>query len=332
MQVKIDSIRETLVMIIANRSDLNDDEARTLAEDYLEGELQGKKSHGLAAFVSVIPTLACGVDSIEILKETEAALYVDAHGRYGALAGREVAKQLIKKAHKQGVAMGSICEMRSWLRPASIAQIIAESGMIGVVTNTGGVPMVAPPNGYEPVVGTNPIGIGIPSEDGPMVTDMATSTRAWGAVRLALASGEPLPDKAYFDDHGNITRDAEQAHSALPFGAHKGFALAWLIELLGGALVDMPMGKGDGLEDYRTRKRGASIIVIDPGFTVGQDAFASSAAGFAQEVRDTAPLPGKKSVSLPGDRAAQTKAKNLESGEIDVDDAVWQAIAKEDKS
>ena len=78
--------------------------------------------------------------------------------------------------------------MDSWLRPGAIAEYIADQGYLAVVTNSGGGTAVAPPGGFDPVLGTNPIAYGIPTTDGSLVVDMATAKLAWAALASQIST------------------------------------------------------------------------------------------------------------------------------------------------
>lgn len=327
MRVQFAEVKETLLKIILDKSKLSKEDAEILASDYLEGELQGKKTHGIAAFPAVIGILPQAHANYKILKETDSFLFVDAQGGLGAIIGRKVADILIDKARKQGVAYGVIAEMKSWLRPATLAQYIAENDMTAWLVNTGGPPMVAPPGGKEPVVGTNPIGIGIPTSDNPVVVDMATSTRAWGEVRLAKRFNHQLPGNSFFDKEGVPTLDADSAYAAIPMGGYKGFGLGLFIEILGGSFVGMEMGKkGEVNEAYHTRNRGAAILVINPEMTVGKEKFKEQNEEFISRIRNSPPAKGSKKVTIPGDRARASKEKALKNDYLEIDDALWKEI------
>ncbi len=325
MQIAINEIKETLVAIILARSKMSRQEAEVLANDYLEGELQGKKSHGLAAFPAIVPVLGKSRRKLEVLKETEAFLYIEANEDFGAIVGRWVSDSLLKKASAQGVAVAIIRNMKTWLRPATISQYIAEHDCLSLVFNTGGPPMVAPPGGKEPVVGTNPIGIGIPAGDVPTVMDMSTATRAWGEVRLAKRFNHDLPQNSFLDSDGNVTLDPDKAHAAVPMGGYKGFGLGLLIEILGGSLAGMTMGKGDPHEAYRTRTRGATIIVINPTMTVGVERFKKENETFIDSIRNSPPAPNTK-VTIPGDRAIHNRKINVKNNYLELDADLWQEI------
>lgn len=326
MRLAIDEIKKTLEDIIVSKGVYSIEDAKILANDYLEGELNGKKSHGIAAFVSVISELSKKVDQPSIIKESSSAIYIDANKGFGSIVGRKITISLIDKANQQGIAVAYIRNMKSWLRPATIAQYVADHGLVAFVTNTGGPPMVAPPGGFDPVVGTNPIGLGIPAEDGSIVADMATSKRAWGEVRLAKRYNKELPKESYYAKDGSYAVNPDDAHSALPMGDYKGFALGLFIEIMGGSFVDMDMGVGEVDEPYYIRTRGANILIFDPNFTVGAEKFKSQNKKFVDMIHKTTALTGQDHPTIPGDRARNTRDLNLSNGYVEIDDQLWQEI------
>jgi LDH2 family malate/lactate/ureidoglycolate dehydrogenase len=201
--------------------------------------------------------------------------------------------------------------------------------MVGWVINTGGPPMVAPPGGRDPVVGTNPIGIGIPATDSPVIVDMATSKRAWGEVSLAKRFHDhSLPPDSFIDSEGVPTLNPELAHAALPMGGYKGFGLGLLIEILGGSLVGMDMGKGEPNEAYYARDRGALILVINPEMTVGSSKFKADNQDFITAIKRTPAAQGSDGVTLPGDRAMKTNQENGAKGYLEIDDVLWDEITR----
>ena len=111
---------------------------------------------------------------------------------------------------------------------------LADAGLVALLTATS-PPRLPHPDGGPPLVGTNPLAIGIPSEDGrPIVVDVSMGRVTYGDVLAGHASAEDL----------------------VPFGgdqAHKAFALALGLQLL----VESCAG-----EDY-----GAFLVVVDGEFS-----------------------------------------------------------------
>lgn len=328
MRVSIEKIREALETALKKRG-VEEKMIKILASDYLEGELQGKESHGLMAFPSFL-------DSVErmkgrqekIIKETHSLIIMDADTLPGSYIGRTLADKLIEKAKKEGVGIGAILNMKTWLRPSIIAQYITERGMIGLVINNGGVPMVAPPGGYEPVVGTNPIGIGIPSEKAPIVIDMATSKRAWGEVRKAKRLGTDLPQNTFFSKAGEYTVNPDDAYSVQAMGDYKGFALALFIEMMTGSFLGRPMLNDEipDSRDYQARMRGAIVMVFDPDTLSSLEKMQKENTALVQFIKKGNTLPGVDEILIPGERAMRTRQRNFENGYLEIEEELWNKI------
>lgn len=328
MQIPITKIREALESALRKRG-VDEKMIAILAEGYLEGELQGKQSHGLMAFPSFLEkTDELKGRVMKILKETHAMVFVDADRLPGAYVGRVLADQLLQKAATEGVATGYITNMRTWLRPGSIAEYIAHKGMIGFVINNGGVPMIAPPGGYDPVLGTNPIGIGIPSEGAPVLVDMATSKRAWGEARKAKRFGTDLPEETFYTKNGEYAVHPDDAYSVEAMGGYKGFALTLFIEIMTGSFLGRSLVKGEepDNQDYQTRTRGAVIIVFDPSATTSLETMKKENAALLRFIKQGHQLPGVDAILVPGERGAKIKAENLNRGYLEVDDTLWKEI------
>ena len=106
-----------------------------------------------------------------------------------------------------------------------------------------------PPAGIDPILGTNPLAIGIPTAtDRPLVVDLATSSLAFGAVWQARRRGGSLPEGAAVDSEGRPTCDPAAAVTGAltAFGGHKGFGLSLCVGLLAGPLDRRRRRPADG--------------------------------------------------------------------------------------
>lgn len=116
------------------------------------------------------------------------------------------------------------------------AQMAAKEGMIGIA-NSNAASACAPYGGKEPMLGTNPLAIAIPSANRePFLLDMATSLVARGKVKLAEKDGRPIPEDWALDTDGNPTTDPSKAKTMVPCGGYKGFGISLAIEILCSAL------------------------------------------------------------------------------------------------
>jgi len=155
MKIRIKEIRNTLEKALTLRG-ISKEEAKIVADEYLEGELRGKKSHGLMAFPSLVKKVGPKTRKYKILRKTNSLVVIDANENIGTFVAKKAADLAINMAKKEGVGVAVIKNMVTWLRPATVAQYIADKDYVSFVVNNGGKPMTAPPGGYEPVIGTNP--------------------------------------------------------------------------------------------------------------------------------------------------------------------------------
>ncbi len=135
-----------------------------------------------------------------------------------------------------------------------------------------------------------------------------------------------MPADSFVNSKGLLTRDVQKVHAALPMGGYKGFGLGLFIELLCGSLLGVPMSNTSGEDDYRTRTRGAMIIVINPELTVGAVQFKAASQEFIDWIRQSPPAQNSDGVTLPGDRARQAKQENEKKGYLEIDDKLWEEI------
>ena len=112
----------------------------------------------------------------------------------------------------------------------------ARRGYIAYTNCTAALAEVVPFGGKFPTLGTNPHSWGLPTTDAlgwPVVIDWATSVVAMGRVQQFAREGMTLPPNAAVDADGNPTTDPNAAKALLPFGAHKGYGLSLINELIG---------------------------------------------------------------------------------------------------
>lgn len=113
----------------------------------------------------------------------------------------------------------------------------AKKGYLAYTNCTAALAEVVPFGGKFPTLGTNPHSWGFPTTDAigyPIVIDWATSVVAMGRVQQLKREGKSLPPMAAVDKDGNPTTDPNLAVSLLPFGAHKGYGLSLINEIVGG--------------------------------------------------------------------------------------------------
>ncbi len=201
---------------------LVEEDARTLLEHFLDAERRGKTGHGLAR-IAWLETQEIDPTSRPRRVVSEPAYERwDGAGALGYLTlAAAVHTTLSNPPDRARVVVLERCfptgVLGAWVR------MLAEGGLVAVLTATS--PRRLPhPDGGEPLTGTNPLAIAVPSSDGPpIVADVSM-----GAVT-----------------HGDVLTGRARPEELVPFGgehAHKAFALAAALELLVGALAGSEHG------------------------------------------------------------------------------------------
>ncbi len=248
--------------------------AATVAHSLVDADLRGTHSHGVGRADIYVERLRRGGN----IADGEPALVVDAPAA-AVLDGRELLSQIpsaaavalaAAKAGDAGCATVVVRGGSHFGAAGYWARLLAERGLVAIAsTNT--TPLMAPWGGATAAIGTNPLAIAFPSAElPPVVVDIATSETTWGKLINAAAAGDPIPEGWALDGDGRPTTDAAAAVEArrlLPFGRHKGWALAVGVEQLAGALASANclamVGDMYGEPDAPMRT-GHVFVAIDP--------------------------------------------------------------------
>ncbi len=296
-------------------------DARIVVAEHLLGELKGKRSHGVYAFIREFEKLRTRPRGrFRIAKNKAAYAFIEGNRDLGQLVADKAIRLGMEKARKSGVAMVGGRNIHAFLRPGTWAEMAARKGFVALCFNYGGGPLIAAPGARESVISTNPIGIGIPNSPNPFVIDMAVSERAFFHIRLARELGKRIPSSWAIDQNGRPTTDSKKVVAAQPFGGYKGFALGLALELLTGPLVRTEVGK-------RTQNvRGFLFIVLNPNVFGSRDAFRRGVRGLLREVKTAKRIPGVREIAIPGDRSFRTEAINRKRGWIEVEQSIYEQI------
>ncbi len=310
-------------------------EAELVAENLVTANLTGHDSHGIGMIPRYVESLKEGglqPNRHPVVKFDGGALVaLDGQAGYGQVIGLEATDIAIERAKQHGVCVMALanshhlCRIGQWAEQA-VAQGLVSLSFVNVISRS----IVAPFGGSDARFGTNPCTIGVPlAGQPPFILDMATSGVAQGKVRVAHNKGEKLPPGLLLDDKGNATLEARfgviEPYGALTtFGLHKGYGLAVVCELLGGALS----GGGTWHTTDRSKKRvlnGMLSILIDPKKLGTADVFEREARAFIEWVKQSPPAPGMDRVRIAGDPERETRARRQKEG-IAVDANTWQEI------
>jgi uncharacterized oxidoreductase len=266
---------------------------------------------------------------VQVELDSGSLLRLDAGAGYGQVAGREAMALGIERASRLGVCVVALGNAHHLGRIGHWAEQCLEAGLVSLhFVNVVSRPIVAPFGGLDARTGTNPVCIGIPRADDPIVLDFATSRVAQGKTRVAFNRGERVPLGYVIDDHGAPTTEPRYAvvppfGALLPFGEHKGFGLSVAVELLAGALSagltcrERHAGKARILN-------GMLSILIDPDQLGNREAFMAEAEAYLEWLRQSPAAEGER-VVLPGEPERLARRRCQQHG-IRLDAATWNEI------
>ena len=323
-------VEETLAAIL-RKLGFTADRAATCARLFAETTCDGVYTHGVARFPRLVTMILNG--SVNPAAQAErvggfgALERWNGHGGPGnlnALAAMERAMEL-SRAHGVGcVALGNT---NHWMRGGSYGWQAANAGLIGICwTNT--MPNLPPWGGAEPAIGNNPLVIGVPRAQGPVVLDVAMSQFSYGAIEKYRLRGELLPVEGGYDEQGNLTRDPgaiEKSWRPLPTGLWKGSGLSVVLDMVAAM---MSLGKATyelGNDMYFETAISQMFLVLNPQALGPDPRLEQIADEVVASLHGCKPAKAGERVRYPGEQTLRIRAENLELG-LPVEPALWEQI------
>lgn len=242
----------------------------------------------------------------------------DAHKKIGPPVAYRAIETCIQLADQHGVGTVSVDNAWHYFWGGAYVLEAARRGYIAYTQCTAMLAEVVPYGGRRPALGTNPHTWALPTTDVvgfPILIDFATSAVAMGRVQQLKRENRPLPPDSAVDSAGQPTTDPNQAAALLPFGAHKGYALGLLNELMAGFIGGFrPTIRGHFPNDAEKHSPCFLFQVIHPealraGFGFGRG-LKENLAAILEDVRG----PGNDQVLLPGELEARNAARCRQAG------------------
>jgi hydroxycarboxylate dehydrogenase B len=328
----------SLVTAIFRASGSTEAVAAEVAGHLVAANLKGHDSHGVGMVPAYVANIRNGhlrQDAhASVLRDHGAVLLVDGGMGFGQVVGREATDLALQRVKDTGVVCVGVRNCHHLGRIGSYGEQCGDAGYVSLhfVNVVGHAPQVSPFGGRERRMTTNPFCCVVPRRgELPLVLDMATSAVALGKVRVAHMKGEPVPDGALVDHEGVPTNNAavmfQEPYGALgPFGGHKGYGLAVMCELLGGALAGEWTAQPDNPR-ANTIVNHMLMFVLDPAAFGGLERFHDEVRDMVAYLRETPPARGFDRVRVPGEPEQESLAERAGAG-IPVDDNTWAGILR----
>ncbi len=303
---------ESLVAAALVAAGTSEGNAAPLARAVAHAERDGLASHGLMYVPTYCAHVRCGkVDGTAIpvmTRPRHGVVAVDAGAGFAHPAIALGFDCLIPAARETGIACLAVSQSYNCGVLGYHVEHLADAGLLGLGF-TNAPASIAPAGGKRPVIGTNPLALGVPGPDGAaIIIDQSASVIAKSELMKRVRRGEPIPEGWALDSEGHPTTDpaAATAGTMAPSGGYKGVGLGILTEIMAAALTGATLGidaapfSGDAGGPPRT---GQFFIAIAPE--------APSGGLFADRVAAlVAAITAQPGARLPGSRriAARTRA------------------------
>jgi LDH2 family malate/lactate/ureidoglycolate dehydrogenase len=322
--LSIDVLRKFIKDVFV-KAGVPEDDAEISADVIIESDIRGIESHGIGRLNYYYQRILSGqhqpVTHFEIVKETPTTAVVDGHHGMGMVVGTRAMQLAIDKAKTFGLGCVVVRNSTHYGIAGYYPSMAVKNEMIGLsVTNTR--PSVAPTFGVQPLLGTNPIAFGAPSdEDFPFIFDAATPIAQRGKIEVLARAEKPVPSGWLIDNNNQPVIDpntallafGEQSAAFLPLGGvgeilggHKGYGLGVLVEILSASLQsgvflhDLSGVAADGSpQPFRV---GHFFLAINIGFFTPIEDFKRTTGNILRELRNSTKAPGQSRIYTAGEK------------------------------
>jgi len=302
------------------------EEAAVSAEVLVAADKRGVDSHGVGRFKPIyLDRIWNGTQKaktdFEIVRETPTTAVIDGHNGMGHYIAKRAMAMAVEKAEKFGMGMTVVRNSTHYGAAFFYPMMAVERGMIGMTT-TSARPSTAPTWGVEPMLGTNPMTWGMPSdEDFPYMPDYATSVTQRGKIELYGRLDKELPDGWVIGEDGRYRHDTKQVlvdltkdRAALtPLGGlgedlagYKGYGNALTVEILSSCLSQANFMKAlvgmDASGKPTPIELGHSFLAVKIESFVALEAFKKQVGDICRQLRASRKAPGAERIWTPGEK------------------------------
>jgi L-2-hydroxycarboxylate dehydrogenase (NAD+) len=322
-------------------------DAEICADVLITSDLRGIESHGIQRMKMYYDRIKAGIydtkTEIKIIKEDPATALIDGGDGMGHVIAYKAMKLAIKKAKEYGVGAVAVRNSTHFGIAGYYSLMAIKEGMIGLAM-TNARPSQPPTFGVEPMLGTNPLTAGAPTdEEFPFLIDCATSIIQRGKVEVYDRIKKPLPEGVVINNQGEYETDptkvlqdlTSKTAALLPLGGrgeetggHKGYGYATLVELLSAALQDgIFLRDTIGIEkDGRNYlKVGHFFLAINIESFLPLGTFMKVAGNIMRDLRGSKKAPGQERIYTAGEKEFDAENERKKVG-IPINESIQNDI------
>ena len=344
-KIKIEKIY-SLMQAVFTGCGVPEDDAKICADVLITSDLRGIKSHGSGRLKMYYDRFKDGIlfpeTKIDVIRDMAAISVWDGNHGMGHVVGHKAMKTAIEKAKKYGIGAVAVRNSTHYGIAGYYALMAAKENMIGL-SYTNARPSICPLFGITPMLGTNPIAFGAPSDlEYPFVYDAATSITQRGKIEVLDRANKPTPEGWVMDYKGETSTDTKQILKDLiakkaallalggkeeETGGHKGYGLAMMVEIMSAALQSGKyLGDLSGFdEDGKpvTHNLGHYFQAINiEAFTDVED-FKKITGDIMRQMQNSALRPDKNRIWVAGEKEFDIE-KEVRANGVEVNDALYR--------
>lgn len=319
-------VLEDFMKQVLLKSGIPEQDASVISDVLIESDKRGIDSHGIGRLKPIyIDRLDAGImnplTKVDVIKETTTTAVLDGNNGLGHVVSKQAMQMAIDKAKEHGMGMVAVRNSTHYGIAGYYTSMATKAGMIGM-TGTNARPSIAPTFGVENMLGTNPLTIGLPTdEEFDFNLDCATSVSQRGKLEVYGRAGKDLPPGWVIDENGETRTDTQQVlidltkgKAALaPLGGigeetagFKGFGYATVVEVLSAALQDGKFMKDLNGFDADGNKipypLGHFFIAINTDAFMGEEVFRTIAGSIMRGLRASKKAPGQERIYTAGEK------------------------------
>jgi len=305
------------------------DDAGIVAEGLVWSNLRGGDGHGIARLPRYLQMIKRGEIDVKakprLIHDRAATFVIECDHGFGPVAAMQAAALAVERAKKAGVCFGLVRQTTHTGAIGRYAQWIAERGCAAVLMGAGPT-LMAYHGARVASLGTSPIAIAVPTGNGPIVLDMATSTISNGKILQGRNTGTPLPQGTVLTGQGEPTTDPHQAEILLPLGGPKGSGLSLMFEMLASITAGAPIQARTLGPEKRTRNTGnTAMFAVDIESFRPLGDFTRDADVLTALIKALPRQAGFDEITLPGERSSRTEVLRSKSG-IPIPKKLWEEL------
>ena len=239
----------------------------------------------------------------------------------------------IDKAKKNGIGM-AIVENSNHFGIAGYYVLMATNQDCIGMCGTNARPSIAPTWSVEPMIGTNPFTIGMPTDwDFPWIADHATSITQRGKIETYARLGKKAVQGWVIDENGKAATDSKEIVTDMlalktalaplggigeELGGHKGYNYATFVEIMSACLSQANMLQAClGLDKNNNSipyNLGHFFIAIDPSAFCALDAFKKKTGDLLRQLAGAKKQPGADHIYIAGEKEYIAHEKRKKTG------------------